>query len=72
MSNTVRNYRPGFTGEFATLLKRGLISIPKSDELGDEVWGQSGKKFRRKFLSRKQRIANKKIIAEFLNNYYED
>ena len=57
MSRTIRKVppSPNWTEEFKDTLKRGLVSIPKSDECGDDVWGQKGKKSRKKMLSRKAR-----------------
>lgn len=40
---------------FIKALERGHIDIPKSTGRGDEIWGQIGKKNRKKILTRKHR-----------------
>lgn len=59
MSNTKRTI-PGWirnrnNESFIKALERGHINIPKSIGCGDEIWGQIGKKNRKKILARKRR-----------------
>lgn len=47
----------GYWSKVATLCERGQVSIPKVDpEKRDEVWGQRGKKWLKRRLTRKQRM----------------
>jgi hypothetical protein len=53
--------------ELIECLERGNISIPKLDpDSNDDVWGQLGKKWRRKYISRQRRLAEKGVINEQL------
>lgn len=68
MSRTTRNYRPGrvrYDKPFIDVLERGLISIPKLEPFGiDEIWGQAGKKHRKKVLRRAARRDSKSCTKE--------
>lgn len=65
MSNTIRaipgrlrNCDKSFTKD----IERGHVDIPKADCFGDDVWGQGGKKHRKKMLKRAARRTNKGLI----------
>lgn len=70
MSRTSRNYPSwvDWLDGFDKKLERGQVSIPKREVLKgkrrlhglDEVWGQLGKKLRKKLLTKKRRQAEKR------------
>jgi hypothetical protein len=57
MSRTVRAVPIQFEGsDYGKTIERGHVSMPKLEFEGvDETWGQKGKKFRKRLISRKQR-----------------
>jgi len=64
MSNTKRNIPGWLTYGDTVDVERGHVKIPKSDPAGpgNEVWGQDGKKYRKRILTRRlRRTANHTI-----------
>ena len=75
MSRTRRNYSHwiDWIGNFHEKLERGHVSMPKREVLKgirnhgcDEVWGEDGKRSRKRFLTRKRRREGK---ADLDNGY---
>ena len=66
MSRTKREIPIRFEGtELGTLMERGHVSMPKLEFEGvDEVWGQGGKKFRKREYTRKRRRENNSCTKE--------